>query len=163
MHHARIGGLLEHSVNCMRIARELAELYPVDRDLLVFGAIFHDVGKVRELSWDKGAFAYTTEGRLLGHVVLGERLVASYVADPARLSRRTAPEALSRPDLAPGRDGVRIARAPQNPRSPARPPRRQPRREGRHVRRDHDERGPRRLEPPREPARTRPLRPGTIT
>jgi 3'-5' exoribonuclease len=80
MHHARIGGLLEHSVNCMRIARELAELYPVDRDLLVFGAIFHDVGKVLELSWDSGAFAYTTEGRLLGHVVLGERLVASYVA-----------------------------------------------------------------------------------
>jgi 3'-5' exoribonuclease len=80
MHHARIGGLLEHSVNCMRIASELAELYPVDRDLLVFGAIFHDVGKVRELSWDSGAFAYTTEGRLLGHVVLGERLVASYVA-----------------------------------------------------------------------------------
>ena len=72
MHHARIGGLLEHSVNCMRIARALAGLYPVDRDLLVFGAIFHDVGKVRELSWDKGAFAYTTEGRLLGHVVLGD-------------------------------------------------------------------------------------------
>ena len=80
MHHARIGGLLEHSVSCLRIARELAELYPVDRDLLIFGAIFHDVGKVRELSWDRGAFAYTKEGRLLGHVVLGERLVSSYVA-----------------------------------------------------------------------------------
>jgi 3'-5' exoribonuclease len=80
MHHARIGGLLEHSVSCLKIARTLAELYPVDRDLLYFGAIFHDVGKVRELSWDRGAFAYTTEGRLLGHVVLGERLVASYVA-----------------------------------------------------------------------------------
>jgi 3'-5' exoribonuclease len=80
MHHARVGGLLEHSVSCLRIARELAELYPVDSDLLVFGAIFHDVGKVRELSWDKGAFAYTTEGRLLGHVMLGERLVNSYIA-----------------------------------------------------------------------------------
>ena len=80
MHHARIGGLLEHSVNCMRIARQLADLYSVDGDLLIFGAIFHDVGKVRELSWDKGAFAYTTEGRLLGHVVLGERLVSSYIA-----------------------------------------------------------------------------------
>jgi 3'-5' exoribonuclease len=80
MHHARIGGLLEHAVSCLRIARELADLYPVDRDLLVFGAIFHDVGKVRELSWDRGSFAYTTEGRLLGHVVLGERLVSSYIA-----------------------------------------------------------------------------------
>jgi 3'-5' exoribonuclease len=80
MHHARIGGLLEHSVCCLRIARALAEVYPVDRDLLLFGAIFHDVGKVRELSWGGGGFAYTTEGRLLGHVVLGEQLVASYVA-----------------------------------------------------------------------------------
>lgn len=80
MHHARVGGLLEHSVSCLRIARALAEIYPVDRDLLLFGAIFHDVGKVRELSWSGGGFAYTTEGRLLGHVVLGERLVVSYVA-----------------------------------------------------------------------------------
>ncbi len=80
MHHARLGGLLEHSVCCLRIARALAEVYPVDRDLLIFGAIFHDVGKVRELSWGGGGFAYTTEGRLLGHVVLGEQLVASYVA-----------------------------------------------------------------------------------
>jgi 3'-5' exoribonuclease len=80
MHHARIGGLLEHSASCLRIARALAEVYPVDRDLLLFGVIFHDVGKVRELSWDTGSFAYTTEGRLLGHVVLGERLVASHAA-----------------------------------------------------------------------------------
>jgi 3'-5' exoribonuclease len=80
MHHARIGGLLEHSVSCLRIARALAEVYPVDRDLLLFGVIFHDVGKVRELSWNTGSFAYTTQGRLLGHVVLGERLVASHVA-----------------------------------------------------------------------------------
>jgi 3'-5' exoribonuclease len=79
MHHARVGGLLEHAVSCLKIARHLADLYPVDRDLLIFGAIFHDVGKVRELSWDKGAFAYTTEGRLLGHVVLGERLISSYI------------------------------------------------------------------------------------
>jgi 3'-5' exoribonuclease len=80
MHHARVGGLLEHSASCLRIADGLAEIYPVDRDLLLFGAIFHDVGKVRELSWDAGSFAYTKEGRLLGHVVLGERLVAAHVA-----------------------------------------------------------------------------------
>jgi len=80
MHHARLGGLLEHAVHCLRLARPLAELYPADRDLLIFGAIFHDVGKIRELSWGQGGFAYTTPGRLLGHVVLGERLVAGYVA-----------------------------------------------------------------------------------
>jgi len=79
MHHARVGGLLEHSASCLRIANALAEIYPVDRDLLLFGTIFHDVGKVRELSWDAGSFAYTTEGRLLGHVVIGERLVASHM------------------------------------------------------------------------------------
>lgn len=80
MHHARLGGLLEHSVQCLRIARFLADTYPVDRDLLLFGAIFHDVGKVEELSWGSGGFAYTTKGRLQGHVVLGDRLVASYIA-----------------------------------------------------------------------------------
>ena len=80
MHHARIGGLLEHSVQCLRVARALAALYPVDRDLLFFGAIFHDVGKVEELSWGAGGFGYTTEGRLQGHVVLGDKLVYSYIS-----------------------------------------------------------------------------------
>lgn len=78
MHHARIGGLLEHSVYCMRTAKVLADIYPVDRDLLSFGAAFHDVGKVEELSWH-GSFSYTTEGRLLGHVLLGDRIINSYI------------------------------------------------------------------------------------
>jgi 3'-5' exoribonuclease len=81
MHHARVGGLLEHSANCLRVAREIAEIYPeVDRDLLLFGAVFHDVGKTQELSWGSGGFAYTTPGRLLGHVVLGDRIVAEHAA-----------------------------------------------------------------------------------
>lgn len=80
MHHARIGGLLEHSVQCLRVARSMAALYPVDWDLLFFGMIFHDVGKVEELSWGSGGFGYTTEGRLQGHVVLGDRLVAGYIS-----------------------------------------------------------------------------------
>jgi 3'-5' exoribonuclease len=80
MHHARIGGLLEHSVQCLRIARSLADFYPVDRDLLFFGMIFHDVGKVEELSWGSGGFGYTTEGRLQGHVVLGDKLVSGYIS-----------------------------------------------------------------------------------
>jgi 3'-5' exoribonuclease len=80
MHHARIGGLLEHSVHCLRVARALAEIYPVNKDLLLFGAIFHDVGKTRELSWEGGGFAYTTEGRLQGHVILGDRIIAAHVA-----------------------------------------------------------------------------------
>ena len=79
MHHGRIGGLLEHSVHCLRAARALVELYPVDRDKLFFGTIFHDVGKIEELSWGGGGFAYTTEGRLQGHVVLGEKIVTSFI------------------------------------------------------------------------------------
>ena len=79
MHHGRIGGLLEHSIQCLRVARSLVDLYPVDRDKLFFGAIFHDVGKIEELSWGGGGFAYTTEGRLQGHVVLGDRIVASFI------------------------------------------------------------------------------------
>ncbi len=81
MHHARIGGLLEHSAQCLHVARELVELYPVDRDLVFFGAIFHDVGKIKELSWGKGGFGYTTVGRLKGHVSIGEGIVASYIAE----------------------------------------------------------------------------------
>ena len=81
MHHARVGGLLEHSVQCLRVARTLAEIYPVNRDLLLFGAIFHDVGKTQELSWEGGSFAYTTPGRLQGHVILGDRIVAAKVAE----------------------------------------------------------------------------------
>ena len=81
MHHARVGGLLEHSVSCLRLARAVAEVYPeVDRDLLLFGAVFHDVGKTRELSWGLGGFAYTTPGRLQGHVILGDRIVADHAA-----------------------------------------------------------------------------------
>jgi 3'-5' exoribonuclease len=80
MHHARIGGLLEHSVHCLRVARALAEIYPVNEDLLFFGAIFHDIGKTEELSWEGGGFAYTTEGRLQGHVVLGDHIVSAHAA-----------------------------------------------------------------------------------
>ena len=81
MHHARLGGLLEHSVHCLRVAEALAEIYPVDRDLLLFGAVFHDIGKTEELSWENGSFAYTTEGRLQGHVILGDRIVATHASE----------------------------------------------------------------------------------
>ncbi len=75
LHHAYIGGLLEHTVEVVEICARVAELFPeLDRDLLLVGAILHDVGKLEELSW-QGAFDYTDDGRLLGHLVLGERMV----------------------------------------------------------------------------------------
>lgn len=74
-HHACAGGLLEHTVDVATLCRELSRLYPsIDADLLIAGALLHDIGKVDELAYDV-AIDYTDEGRLLGHVVLGERRV----------------------------------------------------------------------------------------
>jgi 3'-5' exoribonuclease len=70
-HHCTIGGLAEHTVSLAKLADQVGNLYDeLDRDLLVSGALLHDIGKVFELSADT-AFDYTTEGRLVGHIVEG--------------------------------------------------------------------------------------------
>ncbi len=70
-HHNYVGGLLEHTLGVCKLAGAVARLYPhLDKDLLLAGAFLHDIGKVRELSWDL-AVDYTDEGRLLGHLILG--------------------------------------------------------------------------------------------
>lgn len=79
-HHAYIGGLLEHSLSVARACDRLCAHYReqgarVDRDLLVTGALLHDVGKVRELQASR-TFGYTDEGQLLGHIVIGLQMVA---------------------------------------------------------------------------------------
>lgn len=75
-HHAYIGGLLEHTIAVATLCESLAASYATaDRDLLVTAALLHDVGKTEELSFDTG-FDYTDAGRLVGHVVLGERIVS---------------------------------------------------------------------------------------
>jgi 3'-5' exoribonuclease len=75
LHHAWLGGLLEHVVSLLNLADRVAPNYPVlHRDLLLTGVILHDIGKVRELSWDTG-FEYTVEGTLLGHIQMGIELV----------------------------------------------------------------------------------------
>lgn len=80
LHHAWLGGLLEHVLTLVRVCRATAPFYPeVDADLLVTGAILHDIGKVRELSWNSG-FAYTVEGQLIGHISVAQRLLAEKVA-----------------------------------------------------------------------------------
>lgn len=90
-HHAYLGGLLEHTVSVARLCRGLATLYPhADAELLVAGALLHDIGKVDELLWDT-SIDYTDEGRLLGHVVLGERrLQRAISAVGGALGRETA-------------------------------------------------------------------------
>jgi 3'-5' exoribonuclease len=74
LHHAWLGGLLEHVVSLLTLADRVAPHYPIlHRDLLLTGVILHDIGKVRELSWDVG-FEYTVEGVLLGHIQIGSAL-----------------------------------------------------------------------------------------
>lgn len=76
LHHDYIGGLLEHTVSVAVICRFLASHYEgVDGDLLVAGALLHDIGKVEELAYE-GTFDYTDEGRLLGHIYMGAERVS---------------------------------------------------------------------------------------
>ena len=79
-HHAYVGGLAEHTLSVMRLCDMAAAHYPeLDRDLLLAGAFFHDVGKTRELAVEPG-FPYTEEGALLGHIALGYGIVAERMA-----------------------------------------------------------------------------------
>jgi 3'-5' exoribonuclease len=74
-HHGYAGGLLEHTVGVATICRETAQLHPrLRHDLLLAAALLHDVGRTRELSAGP-VFKQTDEGRLLGHVHLGLRLI----------------------------------------------------------------------------------------
>jgi 3'-5' exoribonuclease len=80
LHHAWIGGLLEHVVALVRVCKATAPFYPeVDPDLLVTGAILHDVGKVRELSWGT-SFSYTLEGQMVGHISIAQGLLREKIA-----------------------------------------------------------------------------------
>lgn len=75
VHHAYLGGLLEHVLSLSRLCRLTAAHYKdIDLDLLLAGALLHDVGKIYELSYDRG-FGYTTEGQLLGHITIGIRMI----------------------------------------------------------------------------------------
>jgi 3'-5' exoribonuclease len=75
MHHAFVGGLLEHTVSLVGLGRAVAERYPeLDADVLLAGIVLHDIGKIDELSYER-ATSYTTAGRLLGHITIGTLLV----------------------------------------------------------------------------------------
>lgn len=79
-HHAYLGGLIEHTVAVATLAQEACVLHPrLDSDLLLTAAILHDVGKTREFSLG-AEIGLSDEGRLLGHVTLGERIVAERAA-----------------------------------------------------------------------------------
>jgi 3'-5' exoribonuclease len=99
-HHAFIGGFLEHVLNvartCSYLADKYAELYPdlqppLDKDVVIAGAVLHDIGKLRELSVGATGAEYTAAGSLIGHVLQGRDIVRDAAAgraiDPEKLLR----------------------------------------------------------------------------
>ncbi|WP_298439862.1 HD domain-containing protein [Geobacter sp.] len=80
MHHVYLGGLLEHSLSVARLVDAIIPLYTgLNRDLLVAGALLHDVGKVREMTYLR-SFDYTDEGKLLGHITIGVEMLQERIA-----------------------------------------------------------------------------------
>lgn len=80
MHHVYLGGLMEHSLAVAKLTENIALLYPgVNRDLLIAGALLHDVGKIREMSYVR-SFDYTDEGKLLGHITIGVEMIQEKIA-----------------------------------------------------------------------------------
>jgi 3'-5' exoribonuclease len=71
IHHAYRGGLLEHILSMATAGKALARHYGANDDLLVAGAVIHDIGKLQELAYDNGAISYTRDGNLVGHIALG--------------------------------------------------------------------------------------------
>jgi 3'-5' exoribonuclease len=75
IHHAWLSGLIEHVLSLCALAKVTAKHYPViDEDLLLTGVILHDIGKIHELGYER-SFTYTTEGQLLGHILIAMRMI----------------------------------------------------------------------------------------
>jgi len=80
LHHAYIGGLLDHVVSLFRSCDLVSRNYPqIDRDLLLTGAFLHDIGKIHELSYTR-SFTYTTQGQLLGHMIIELEMLHAKIA-----------------------------------------------------------------------------------
>ncbi|HMD57713.1 MAG TPA: HD domain-containing protein [Solirubrobacteraceae bacterium] len=106
-HHAYLGGLLEHTVAVATLALELCTLHPrLDRDLLLCAALVHDLGRTREFTY-AAEIGYSDEGRLLGHIELGLRVLAEHLPPALPPARRLALEHCvllhHGPELAAGR------------------------------------------------------------
>jgi 3'-5' exoribonuclease len=91
-HHAYAGGLLEHIVNMLEVARRIEDLFPtVDCNLLMAGIFLHDLGKIREMT-SEGGFSYTDEGQLLGHMHIGIELLNEKIAKLSEMSGESFPQ-----------------------------------------------------------------------
>lgn len=84
VHQAYIHGLLEHTLNVMKLAWSIADVYePINRSLLITGTLLHDIGKIREMDWHR-TITYTTEGRLMGHISIGSSMVDAVINELRR-------------------------------------------------------------------------------
>lgn len=92
VHHGFVGGLLEHTLSVVKLCDYYAGYYPfINRDLLLTAAMFHDIGKTRELS----IFPendYTDDGQLLGHIIIGTEMVGERIRSIAGFPEKTASE-----------------------------------------------------------------------
>jgi 3'-5' exoribonuclease len=80
MHHPYLGGLLEHSLSLVKLARRVGEHYAgIDLDLLQTGAVLHDFGKIDELTYERG-FGYTNDGQMIGHLVMETIMVSEFIS-----------------------------------------------------------------------------------
>lgn len=94
LHHAYPGGLLEHTCTMMEVALKIAPLYPMlDRDILLVGALLHDIGKIQELN-EEGEFVYTSKGQMLGHPFLGVEILDDKIREAEKLSGQRFDEEL---------------------------------------------------------------------
>ncbi len=83
MHHAYIGGLLEHTLNMLNVAQAVFPLYPkIQKDIVLAAIFLHDMAKTQELSYRIG-FSYTDTGQLLGHIIQGTQMIAQKADDLA--------------------------------------------------------------------------------
>lgn len=90
VHHAYLGGLLEHTVGVMQLSALIAAQYPsLDQDVLLMGAFLHDIGKVHEFTYDL-VIEYSDVGRLVGHMVLGVEILNAKVATCKDFPKETA-------------------------------------------------------------------------
>ncbi len=81
-HHAYLGGLLEHTLAVVKVCETMALLYlRVNRDLLITGALFHDIGKIDEYGYDQGYIDFTDEGRLWGHISIGAQRIRTIIEE----------------------------------------------------------------------------------
>lgn len=80
IHHAYLGGLAEHTLEVLRVCEVVLNIYPeLDADLLLTGAILHDIGKIHEYTWGV-VTDFSNEGRLIGHIVIGDRMVSDGIS-----------------------------------------------------------------------------------